>query len=188
MPLLIIGFATAVACTTPPPACTCAPGRLPESPAQMRELVARMDAVFEGRVSRITIRVGSDTLGDGYVSRHYVRVATVQLFDSWNGVAGDEVTVVTPADGGACGADLRFGQSYLFFATQAAEEALAVTSCLAPRPSDVAASLRTLLRQIQNERSAPPLEHARGALLFRAQMQRLPASQVGAPFTYRGAG
>ena len=160
MSLLIIGLAASFACATPPPACTCAPARLAESPADMRALVARTHAVFEGRVSRTQVRIGADTLGGGYVSRAYVRVATVQLLESWKGVAGNEVTVVTPADVSACGADLRLGQSYLFFATQAAEGAVAVDSCLAPRPSEVAASLRTLLWQIHNERSAPPREHA----------------------------
>jgi hypothetical protein len=113
----------------------------------MREQLTYVDAAFEGRVTRVAFRTDSTILPDGHVWRELLLVATVQVDRSWHGASSPELTVITSAHVTACGADLRQGQAYIFFASREPNGDFAVTSCNAPQRSEDAAPLRLLLEQ-----------------------------------------
>ena len=145
----IITLSAATLCSTPLPACVCVPGPPLVTEAAMREQLASVAAAFEGRVIRVAFRSDSSILSDGYVWRELLLVATVQVNRSWQGASAPELTVITRADATACGADLRQGQAYIFFASREPNGDYAVSSCNAPRRSEDAAQLRLLLEQVR---------------------------------------
>jgi hypothetical protein len=145
----IITLSAATLCSSPARACVCVPRPPLVTEAAMREQLTHVDAAFEGRVTSVTFRSDSTILPDGHVWRELLLVATVQVDRSWQGANSPELTVVTPAHATACGADLRQGQAYIFFASREPNGDFAVTSCNAPQRTEDGAPLRLLLEQVR---------------------------------------
>jgi hypothetical protein len=122
----------------------------------VRQKLTETDAVFEGRVLRIETRLDSTVLEDGYLWRMQMNVATVQTTGSWRGVTVSTVQVVTPAQTTACGAMLRAGESYIFFAARADRGELVVSKCDPPVRAQDAVQVRALLDSSQTVPLRPP--------------------------------
>ncbi len=102
-------------------ACKCAP------PPPVIDAFHAAAGVFEARVLAITAQPADA----GQASITYaVRVGVVR---SWKGVETEEVTVLTPIEGPACGYAFALDQSYLVYASEE-DGKLRVDSCSRTRP------------------------------------------------------
>jgi len=130
----------------------------PTTAVALRARLAEREAVFEAQVVRLVVRTDSVPRTDaqaGPAWRTQTLIATVRTHAVWKGDVSGEVTVTTPAPTTACGADLRMGERYLFFATRLAEGELFVTKCDPPRRSNDATGLRQLLQELHQHSSSP---------------------------------
>jgi len=128
-------------------ACTCMGGGGPACQEAWREGV---NSIFLGRVAKIEVTLGVMGAPDNAASMTLggsMKVVTIEIEESYRGISGKSVQVVTAADEAACGYSFREGERYLIFAGKQGSR-LGVSLCSATRPAKYAEDDIAYLRSI----------------------------------------
>jgi hypothetical protein len=123
-------------------------------------LTAAADSVFEATVDSIRlVPLSTPPLATGAASlstfSNNVRRVTLRDVSAWRGAAS--TTVLTAADGAACGYEFQIGIRYLIVAARTTGGDLAVSRCGLTRPLSEAGGLINYLRLPRTTGSRPPI-------------------------------